>query len=354
MPRYREHYGFDSDGIKRRLALLGLEMRDREFGTRLRDDVIAPRVDHIVSMFYTELLRHPEMRRFLSDHELIAKLRETQKRYLLTLGIDFDHADYFEERLRVGMAHARVGVPLNLYLCAYRLMTQLIHDAFPDALRDDRAAYEGMSAFVLKVTMLDMSLAIETYHHVRLDRLEASIESLKEEESQWRERANTDALTGLANHAHIVSLLARAVEEGCRDGKPLCVVMADLDRFKQINDTHGHLVGDGVLREVAARLRAAVRDIDRVGRYGGEEFMIIFRETPRELAHEITERVRARVAGTPVTVEHVRVDITISAGLAQFTTGESVDALIRRADEALYSAKAHGRNRIVIMEHSSR
>jgi len=348
MTKYCDQFGFTADAIKARLALLGLNARDNALAEQLQREVIVPELERIVAAFYAELVRHPQMRHFLDNDALIESLKRTQKNYLLDLGVAFDTGAYFDERLRVGLAHARVGIPLSLYVCAYRLLAQIINDAFPSHLMQDDAAREKLAAFVRKIVTLDMSLAIETYHLSQMHHLEKSLENLKQEEDQLRHLANTDALTGLANHANVVSVLTTAVEQAQCDATPLCLVMADLDFFKRINDTYGHLVGDGVLREVAARLRAAVRDVDVVGRYGGEEFMVIFQNTARATAQEIAERVCARVASTPIKLQSLAIDITISVGLAEMSAADTVNSLMDRADHALYLAKDRGRNRVVV------
>ena len=350
MTKYCDQFGFTADAIKARLALLGLDARDYALGEQLQREVIVPELERITAAFYAELLRHPQMRHFLDNDVLIENLKRTQKNYLLDLGIAFDTPAYFDERLRVGLAHARADIPLSLYVCAYRMLTQIIHDAFPAQHVQDHSAREKLAAFVRKIVTLDMSLAIETYHLSQMNTLEKSLENLKQEEDLLRHLANTDALTGLANHAYVTAMLTTALEQARRDTTPLCVVMADLDNFKTINDTHGHPAGDGVLREVAARLRAAVRDVDVVGRYGGEEFMVVFNNTPLAIAQEISERVRASVAGTPVKLPNAVIDITISLGLAHVRNDDDVATLIARADAALYAAKGQGRNRVIIAD----
>jgi diguanylate cyclase (GGDEF)-like protein len=350
MTKYCEQFGFTADAIKARLALLGLDARDHALGEQLQREVIVPELERITAAFYAELLRHPQMRHFLDNDALIEGLKRTQKNYLLDLGVEFDTCGYFDERLRVGLAHARVGIPLSLYVCAYRLMAQIINDVFPFQIMRDHATREKLAAFVRKITTLDMSLAIETYHLSQMDHLEKSLENLKQEENQLRHQANTDALTGLANHAYVVSVLTSALDEARRETTPLCLVMADLDFFKRINDTYGHLVGDGVLREVAARLRAAVRDVDVVGRYGGEEFMVIFQNTALATAQEIAERVCVRVASTPIQLQNLAIDITISVGLAEMSEADTANSFMDRADHALYLAKDRGRNRVVVAD----
>ena len=350
MTKNCDQFGFTADAIKARLALLGLDARDHALGEQLQREVIVPELERIAAAFYLELLRHSQIQHFLDNDALIENLKRTQKNYLLDLGVAFHTPTYFDERLRVGLAHARVGIPLSLYVCAYRLLAQIIHEAFPAHVMQDHAAREKLAAFVHKIVTLDMSLAIETYHVSQMKNLEKSLENLKQEEDQLRHLATTDELTGLANHANVISVLTTALDQAHRDNTPLCVVMADLDYFKNVNDTHGHLVGDGVLREVAARLRAAVRDVDLVGRYGGEEFMVVFHNTPLVTAQEIAERVRARVAGTPVNLQNVVIDITISLGLAHVHKDDDVVTLIARADAALYDAKGQGRNRVIVAD----
>lgn len=349
MGKYCEQYGFDAARIRERLDLLKLGAGDHPLAKSLHDSVIAPNLEQIVDCFYAEMLSHAAMREYLDSPELIVSLRKTQMSYLLDLGAGFDTDAYFEERLRVGLAHARVGIPLSLYLCAYRILTQLLHDAIPAGIRRDVAACDALDAFLRKITTLDMSLAIDTYHRARMADMQRSIETLRIEENHLRQLANTDALTALANRVAIQDLLDKAMSETPNATQPLWVMMADLDYFKRINDTHGHLVGDSVLREVAQRLRAAVRDIDTVGRYGGEEFLVVLSKASQRVAQDIAERIRLRVAGSPIKVYHVTINVTISIGLTEARSYDTATTLVERADRALYSAKEQGRNRVVTL-----
>jgi two-component system cell cycle response regulator len=159
-----------------------------------------------------------------------------------------------------------------------------------------------------------------------------------------------DHLTGLWNRGAIMDLLQRETQRTVRIGEPLGVMMADLDHFKRINDSYGHQAGDAVLREVTHRLLESVRNYDYVGRYGGEEFLIVLTAcTPADLG-ATSERMRAYVSEKPVDTEAGPIQVTISIGLAaQHVSGPEVatgDELVRAADSALYIAKAHGRNRV--------
>jgi two-component system, cell cycle response regulator len=160
-----------------------------------------------------------------------------------------------------------------------------------------------------------------------------------------------DRLTGLWNRGAIMDLLHRETQRGARIGVPVGVIMADLDHFKRINDSYGHPTGDAVLREVGRRLVESVRNYDYVGRYGGEEFLIILAEcAPADLIVR-AERIRNYISEKPVPTDSGAISVTISIGVAaQPPAGSELrkeeEELVRAADTALYSAKANGRNRV--------
>jgi diguanylate cyclase (GGDEF)-like protein len=166
-------------------------------------------------------------------------------------------------------------------------------------------------------------------------------------QEKLRELATRDALTGLWNRAAILDLLKRELDRSRREDAPLSVVLADLDHFKHVNDALGHLVGDQVLRQAAQRMQAALRPYDTVGRYGGEEFLVVLPGCGAGNATSLAERLRQSVAAEPMNLENGEVAVTLSLGIAVFEAeGEAVQAadLLRTADQALYRAKAAGRN----------
>ena len=342
--RYCKELGFDEKGIQVRLDLLELTDADIETGELLQSQVIRPNIKGIIDGFYHYLTTNPDMLLYLDNEELINRLKKTQTAYLETLGCGFSSEYYFEERLRVGLAHAKVRIPPYLYICSYQKMRELICSFIPESIQPDENLRYKLFTFVNKITALDMSLAIEIYHNIQVDKLESSIRTLRREEDSLRHKAETDLLTGLANHAHVVSVLETALNAAKTNNDSLCVMMADLDFFKNVNDTHGHLVGDSVLREVAARINSIVRDIDLVGRYGGEEFIVIFNNTKIELASEVAERLRRHIANSPINLQGNEISITISIGLCAVKPGDDVNSIIGRADKALYLAKNSGRN----------
>jgi diguanylate cyclase (GGDEF)-like protein len=165
---------------------------------------------------------------------------------------------------------------------------------------------------------------------------------------QLRNQATHDSLTGLLNRPAILETLHREVSRSAREGTPVTVIMADLDHFKQINDTYGHVVGDDVLRESARRMLNAIRDYDSIGRYGGEEFLVIAPGCGAREATVQAERLCACVSAAPIDVAGHHILMTLSVGVAACTDRKQADDLLRIADEALYEAKNAGRNRVEV------
>jgi two-component system cell cycle response regulator len=173
---------------------------------------------------------------------------------------------------------------------------------------------------------------------------------LRERLDESVEFAITDALTGLHNRRYMERHLTVLAEQAKAAGRPLSVLVADIDHFKSINDGYGHDAGDNVLREFAARFRRNTRGIDLACRVGGEEFIIIMPETEMEKALQVGERLRDCIASEPFQANaSTRVCVTASVGIATLERLEdSLEALLKRADGALYAAKRDGRNRVVV------
>ncbi|ALN20223.1 sensor domain-containing diguanylate cyclase [Ectopseudomonas mendocina] len=158
--------------------------------------------------------------------------------------------------------------------------------------------------------------------------------------------ATTDSLTNLPNRRGFELHVEQALQEAQRDSSPLCAVMLDLDNFKQINDRHGHLAGDVVLRSFAERLRAALRQSDILCRWGGEEFILLLKNTDRHAAHELAEKLRQHCADQRYPMGGEALQVTVSLGLSQWQPGEALHDLLGRTDRALYRAKQAGRDRV--------
>ncbi|MBW8845174.1 MAG: GGDEF domain-containing protein [Burkholderiales bacterium] len=169
--------------------------------------------------------------------------------------------------------------------------------------------------------------------------------------SQMRELASVDGLTGASNHNTAVSLLAHSLERGRREGQPVSFVMLDLDHFKRVNDRHGHVVGDNVLRAVAACARARLRGSDVLGRLGGEEFGLVLPATGAAGARHLAEQVRLAVEALELQGDGGQpLRVTLSAGVAEAAKTDTPETLMHLADKALYQAKQKGRNRVVVAD----
>lgn len=166
-------------------------------------------------------------------------------------------------------------------------------------------------------------------------------------QEELRLQATHDHLTGILNRGTILEVLQRELSHVRRSAAPLSIILADLDEFKSVNDTHGHAIGDAVLREAANRLRGRLRPYDSLGRYGGEEFLIVLPGCTVSAAMQVAERARSAVADSPVQTRAGMIPLTVSLGVATISarTTES-EALVLLADEALYRAKHAGRNRV--------
>jgi diguanylate cyclase (GGDEF)-like protein len=169
---------------------------------------------------------------------------------------------------------------------------------------------------------------------------------LKEAYKRIEELAELDELTGAFNRRCIMRMLDDEIARAHRSKTPFSVALIDLDWFKRVNDAYGHPTGDEVLRAFAITVFANIRNIDRFGRYGGEEFLLILPDTSRDTAARILDRQREIIAGLDWSAFSSGMRVTISAGVATLGADEAADALLARADAALYKAKAEGRNRI--------
>lgn len=195
---------------------------------------------------------------------------------------------------------------------------------------------------VARLSVLIAMLAIGLFL-VLLSRHRIGVRSARELEIA----ARTDPLTGLPNRRHLLELMHYEVTRLARDGRPFCLLMADLDDFKEINDRHGHDAGDSVLREVARRLREAVRKQDTVARWGGEEFLLLLPDSTESGAMVLANKLREHVSGEPFPIGRDRapVEVTLTIGFSECRQGTSLDDCIRAADQALYRGKRDGKNR---------
>lgn len=211
--------------------------------------------------------------------------------------------------------------------------------------------YEQLSShsLFLEAAVLALVIAPPIYWLV-LSPIHKEYEKRLKAESEAEEMSRmaiTDPLTRIMNRRGITVGLLDAMAQAERYRTPLTVAMADIDHFKEVNDTHGHEAGDRVLKDVAAILSDALRMPDKVGRYGGEEFLMILPHTSLTQARKIADRIRASVSKWDFDLGSKKIRLTISIGVCQFKSGEDLEQFLSHADKALYEAKKGGRNLVV-------
>ncbi|HEX8961941.1 MAG TPA: diguanylate cyclase [Rhodocyclaceae bacterium] len=243
------------------------------------------------------------------------------------------------------IGHDVAGLVAPEYRDAFTALTERIRNGESGALEFEIVGFRGGRRWVdaRAVPMRDAQGGIAGTLAVTRD-----VSARKKAEQELEKLAQTDFLTGLANRRHFMMLAEQELSRTQRYGGPLSVFMIDVDHFKTVNDTHGHKVGDLVLQTLGKVCRQALRDIDIVGRMGGEEFGVVLPHTDHEDALEAAERLRRAVAEAQVSIEHgLPLRITVSIGVASLdgAAGMNVDTLLSQADQALYRAKAGGRNR---------
>jgi two-component system, cell cycle response regulator len=176
-------------------------------------------------------------------------------------------------------------------------------------------------------------------------------EKLVQARDEMHFKATHDALTGLWNRGSILSLMTSELERSFRENQPTSILLCDVDHFKQVNDNHGHLVGDIVLQEIASRLTSTVRSYDAVGRYGGEEFLIVLSHCDELSLEARSEAIRAAVAVSPAVAGNKKLPVSLSVGAVtcrNWDPSVPIERILARADAALYRAKAEGRNRTAL------
>lgn len=186
----------------------------------------------------------------------------------------------------------------------------------------------------------------------RLVELQAELLSARE---ALREQATKDSLTHLWNRSSILDILGRELARAAREGSAVGVVMVDLDHFKSINDNYGHFAGDAVLCEAARHMQNGIRQYDSIGRYGGEEFLILLTGCDEKTSFSQAERLRKQLSQVQMSLNETRVLVTASFGVTTALPGRpsTPEELIRKADEALYLAKKLGRNRVEFLSYDS-
>lgn len=302
---------------------------------------IESQIDALVDRFYTLQTGITEMALRAGDADMLTRLRATQRRYILDLFSGQLDLAYVNHRLRIGLVHKQLGVEPKLYLSAVNTLKGLLVENIFSQLPHEPDRIATLHALE-KLFIFDMTLVFETYIGSLVSDVESSRDktekyanALEKRTQELEALSRTDALTGLLSARYLQETLMRSLRSCQCRAEPLVVVYLDIDNFKQINDTHGHLRGDEVLRIVGSCISKCSRMEDWCFRYGGDEFCLILPNCNEEDAKEVyLKRL------THLLAEHLE-DVTLSIGLVQtgplqFDEGNN---LIRLADERMYAEK---------------
>ncbi len=284
--------------------------------------------ESMFDFFYEHLHRFPETKSLLKDSEVVASLKQKQMTYFKQLLEGNYDWDYMLSRLAVGYVHVEMGVVPLWYVGAFGKYLEQIKGLTEQYADEPQLTYESL----FKVILLDIVLTLESYHYTKYKLYE-----------ELKIMAATDQLTGAYNRRKMLEIMKYEMQRAQRQEAPLALIMLDIDHFKHINDTYGHQEGDQVLIKLSDLVHSNLRGTDFLIRFGGEEFLVVLPAADLAEACEAAERLRHLVAQKNFSpVERVR----ISLGVAQLREGDTMDSVIKRADDKLYEAKQGGRDQV--------
>lgn len=249
------------------------------------------------------------------------------------------------------------GLMLSIGLLAYLFGHALVRPVRRLSQEAARVAGGNLDVDIPVTGLSEVSYLTQVFNHMvsslrrGREKLSDANKALLETNKELHQLSITDGLTGLLNRKHILELLDQEISRSRRYGHPVSVLMLDIDHFKNVNDTYGHQTGDTVMRRLADLFCETVRENDLVGRYGGEEFLILLPDSDAQSGVQTAQRIRKRVQDLAVDASGENVSVTVSIGISSYPRyGQDADAVICAADAALYQAKSNGRNQVVISE----
>ncbi|HKB60071.1 MAG TPA: EAL domain-containing protein [Gallionellaceae bacterium] len=330
LERVAEEIGLTPDAVELRKAFLEFTQSDSEALSELHAYMEGRRVDEVlVELFYAHLLRFPQLQRFIPDQGALERLKHSQARYFRRLTAGDYGDDYILDRLRVGMAHQRAGLETQWYIGAYRKYLSFFLATLNDMPGMDKEKFASSLEALIKVVFLDLGLALDTYFH--------------RTQQELTFMANHDVLTGLPNRNLLNDRIEQALLQAHRSGEGVAIFLIDLDRFRNVNDSLGHAVGDEVIVAVAARLGGLLREGDTLARLGDDEFVAML-PCPGAAA-EVAERAGQllQAIASPIAAGGQELRVSGSMGIAVYPgDGQTRDDLLKNADAAMLRAKEEG------------
>jgi diguanylate cyclase (GGDEF)-like protein len=333
----------DND-IQHRKELLNLTAADSRALQEFRP-CIELSLDAVIEEFYAIQTSFGEVALLIGDADTFAKLKAEQRKYILSLFDGVIDIEYIKHRLRIGMVHKRIGVEPKYFLAAIHHLRTILARLLEENIADKTLCLDTLAA-LNKMVYFDSTLIIDTYIHSLMSEIHLSRDKLEsyatelehkvlDRTRQLEDLATRDGLTGLFNQRAFIDIFARELIRARRNRAPLTLAYLDIDSFKQINDSHGHLRGDEVLKGLGDIMKDISRESDFPARYGGDEFCMLMPDTGVGQGSVLCERLKEKFTAA----FH---DITLSIGLAQTGPEEFVTRkeLIQKADVKMYESKA--------------
>lgn len=329
--------------ISQRMALLELSQNDLNLLSQQKN-LIENNIDQIVEEFYQRQTAIDEIALLIGDADTLSRLNAAQRHYVIDLFSGQYGHDYVNNRLRIGMIHKRIGVEPKLYLSAVKSLKELISATLSKEIQNSQVLDATLNALD-KLLYFDITLVFDTYIDCLIGEVEAakqraedyasSLEvTVAERTKQLEEQTKHDPLTNLYNQGFMQEIFKKELALAQRHNTPLSLLYFDVDDFKQINDIHGHLKGDEVLKFIGQILLQTIRDSDLPCRCGGDEFCVILPDCSLDDAQTVCQKITDKFS-------QEYPDFSISIGLAQTGPNQYSDAatLINEADQKMYQAK---------------
>lgn len=338
-----EQLQISEQDIALRMTLLGLEDDCMSLLASHRG-IIEERIDDIVEEFYQQQVEIEEISLLIGDADTLQRLCNAQRRYTLEMFCGYCDVKYVNSRLRIGVVHKRIGVKPMLYLSALRALKEILINTLRSNISNKQVANETINALD-KLFYFDTTLVFDTYIDGMMKEVVAakkrsedyalSLEDKIAERTKYFEnQAKMDALTGIYNAKAMRQMLRRELALAKRQDTKLSLVYFDIDHFKSINDQHGHVTGDEVLKKVGQALSNNVRETDIACRYGGDEFCLLLPDCGIDKAKTICEKIISEFSS-------YYPNYSFSMGIAETAAEENIDEeeLIKMADARMYNAK---------------
>lgn len=329
--------------INRRKELLEFSDADVAFLVSC-SECVEQEVDALVNRFYVQQTSIEEIALLIGDADTLRRLHVAQRRYILGLFAGHYDIQYVNDRLRIGMVHKRIGVEPKLFLAAVKSLRDVL-GKFLAQLISDRQHLANVLRALDKLLYFDTTLIVDTYIRSLLNEVEVAKDRVMvyaqdlerrvaERTRQIEELSRRDALTGLFNRRALREFLHRELLQAQRHSKAFSIAYFDIDGFKEINDTKGHLAGDELLRAVGGLLLRRAREIDFPCRWGGDEFCLVMPDCTSADAERVVQRLIEEFSS-------LESGVTFSTGIVQNGPTEFLEAdeCIRRADEKMYKSK---------------